>query len=100
MYRYQGMDGIKTGYTNASGFNVVSAVQDGNRRVVGVVLGGRTARSRDDKMAALLDKYLGRTSSGGSTRCGRRCQAAGRGCLGRRHGCFSSGRRACCHRAA
>jgi D-alanyl-D-alanine carboxypeptidase (penicillin-binding protein 5/6) len=66
MYRYQGMDGIKTGYTNASGFNVVSAVQDGNRRVVGVVLGGRTARSRDDKMAVLLDKYLGRGSSGGS----------------------------------
>ncbi|MGO7522506.1 D-alanyl-D-alanine carboxypeptidase family protein, partial [Rhizobium brockwellii] len=28
MYRYQGMDGIKTGYTNASGFNLVSAVRD------------------------------------------------------------------------
>ena len=65
MYRYQGMDGIKTGYTNASGFNLVSAVKDGNRRVVGVVLGGRTARSRDDKMAGLLDKYLGRASTGG-----------------------------------
>lgn len=65
MYRYQGMDGIKTGYTNASGFNLVSAVKDGNRRVVGVVLGGRTARSRDDKMAGLLDRYLGRASSSG-----------------------------------
>ena len=65
MYRYQGMDGIKTGYTNASGFNLVSAVKDGNRRVVGVVLGGRTARSRDAKMAGLLDKYLGRASTGG-----------------------------------
>ncbi|MBB4576190.1 MULTISPECIES: D-alanyl-D-alanine carboxypeptidase family protein [Rhizobium] len=64
MYRYQGMDGIKTGYTNASGFNLVSAVKDGNRRVVGVVLGGRTARSRDAKMAALLDRYLGRASGG------------------------------------
>ena len=68
MYRYQGMDGIKTGYTNASGFNLVSAVKDGNRRVVGVVLGGRTARSRDDKMAGLLDKYLGRASTGGNAR--------------------------------
>jgi D-alanyl-D-alanine carboxypeptidase (penicillin-binding protein 5/6) len=68
MYRYQGMDGIKTGYTNASGFNLVSAVKDGNRRVVGVVLGGRTARSRDDKMAGLLDKYLGRASSAGSAK--------------------------------
>ncbi len=68
MYRYQGMDGIKTGYTNASGFNLVSAVKDGNRRVVGVVLGGRTARSRDDKMAGLLDKYLGRASSIGGAK--------------------------------
>ncbi|MBW9115777.1 D-alanyl-D-alanine carboxypeptidase [Rhizobium cauense] len=68
MYRYQGMDGIKTGYTNASGFNLVSAVRDGNRRVVGVVLGGRTARSRDDKMAGLLDKYLGRASSSGGAK--------------------------------
>lgn len=65
MYRYQGMDGIKTGYTNASGFNLVSAVRDGNRRVVGVVMGGRTARSRDAIMENLLDKYLGRASSGG-----------------------------------
>jgi D-alanyl-D-alanine carboxypeptidase (penicillin-binding protein 5/6) len=58
MYRYKGMDGIKTGYTNASGFNLVSAVKDGNRRVVGVVMGGATARSRDDKMASLLNRYL------------------------------------------
>lgn len=68
MYRYEGMDGIKTGYTNASGFNLVSAVKDGNRRVVGVVLGGRSARSRDDKMAGLLDKYLGRASSSGGAK--------------------------------
>ena len=66
MYRYDGMDGIKTGYTNASGFNLVSAVSDGNRRVIGVVLGGRTAKSRDNKMAALLDQHLGRASQSGS----------------------------------
>lgn len=63
MYRYRGMDGIKTGYTNASGFNLVSAVKVGNRRVIGVVLGGRTAKSRDNKMAALLDQHLGRAGS-------------------------------------
>ncbi|QWW68609.1 D-alanyl-D-alanine carboxypeptidase family protein [Rhizobium sp. WYJ-E13] len=68
MYRYEGMDGIKTGYTNASGFNIVSAVKDGNRRVVGVVLGGRTARSRDAQMAALLDRYIGRASSSGGAK--------------------------------
>ncbi|WP_454848435.1 D-alanyl-D-alanine carboxypeptidase family protein [Rhizobium binxianense] len=68
MYRYAGMDGIKTGYTNASGFNIVSAVKDGNRRVVGVVLGGRTARSRDAKMEALFDRYMARASSSGGAR--------------------------------
>ncbi|MDX0626634.1 peptidase M15 [Sinorhizobium medicae] len=65
MYRYQGMDGIKTGYTRASGYNLVSAVAEGNRRLIGVVLGGRSARSRDEKMAALLDQHLGRVSSPG-----------------------------------
>jgi D-alanyl-D-alanine carboxypeptidase (penicillin-binding protein 5/6) len=63
MYRYKGMDGIKTGYTRASGFNLVSAVRAGYRRVIGVVLGGRTAKSRDAKMAALLDRYLPKASS-------------------------------------
>ncbi len=58
MYRYKGMDGIKTGYTNASGFNLVSAVNDNGRHVVGVVLGGKSARSRDARMAALLDAAM------------------------------------------
>jgi D-alanyl-D-alanine carboxypeptidase (penicillin-binding protein 5/6) len=75
MYRYEGMDGIKTGYTNASGFNLVSAVKDGNRRVVGVVLGGRSARSRDAKMAALLDRHVGKAS----TKIGRQLVASTRG---------------------
>jgi D-alanyl-D-alanine carboxypeptidase len=52
---YQGMDGIKTGFINASGFNLVaSAVRDG-RRLVGVVFGGSTAAGRDQVMAKLLD---------------------------------------------
>ncbi|MCD2173918.1 serine hydrolase [Rhizobium sp. C4] len=58
MYRYHGMDGIKTGYTNASGFNIVTAVNDGGRRVIGVVMGGRTAGARDAKMAALLNATM------------------------------------------
>lgn len=65
MYRYKGMDGIKTGYTDASGFNLVSAVNDRGRRVIGVVLGGRTARSRDDQMAALLNRTMPRASGRG-----------------------------------
>jgi len=64
MYRTAGMDGIKTGYTNASGFNLVSAVRQNGRRVIGVVLGGRTAASRDRTMATLLTKYAGAGSSG------------------------------------
>lgn len=53
---YDGADGIKTGYINASGFNLVaSAVRDG-KRVIGVVFGGRTAKTRDRHMTQLLDK--------------------------------------------
>ncbi|WP_340646906.1 D-alanyl-D-alanine carboxypeptidase [Phenylobacterium sp.] len=49
-----GVDGFKTGYTNASGYNLLtSGVQDG-RRIIAVVLGGRTAHSRDQLMRALM----------------------------------------------
>jgi D-alanyl-D-alanine carboxypeptidase len=52
---YPGADGIKTGFTVASGYNLAtSAVQNG-RRVIGVVLGGRSVRSRDQSMGQLLD---------------------------------------------
>jgi len=55
MYRYPGMDGLKTGFTDASGFNLAStAVRDGHR-LFAVVLGGRTAAARDNLMARLLD---------------------------------------------
>lgn len=57
MYRYGGVDGIKTGYTDASGYNLVSSLNADGHHLIGVVLGGATARSRDDKMAALLTKY-------------------------------------------
>ncbi|MBZ9537347.1 MULTISPECIES: D-alanyl-D-alanine carboxypeptidase family protein [Modicisalibacter] len=59
---YPGTDGLKTGYINASGFNVAtSAVHDG-RRIVSVVMGGFTARSRDAHMARLLDRGFVRAS--------------------------------------
>jgi D-alanyl-D-alanine carboxypeptidase len=59
MSRYDGMDGIKTGFVNASGFNLAgTAVRDG-RRLIAVVLGGRTARERDNRVAALLDHGFG-----------------------------------------
>ncbi|TAL28293.1 MAG: D-alanyl-D-alanine carboxypeptidase [Alphaproteobacteria bacterium] len=55
MANYPGMDGIKTGYVHKSGYNLAaSAVRDG-RRLIGVVFGGRTANSRNQAMALLLD---------------------------------------------
>ncbi len=56
MNTYQGMDGIKTGYVAASGFNLVASAKHGNTRLIGVVFGGRTAASRNSHMANLLDK--------------------------------------------
>jgi len=57
MYRYDGVDGIKTGFTNLAGYNIVSSLNSGGRHLIGVVLGGRTARKRDDRMAALLTRF-------------------------------------------
>lgn len=53
--RYRGTDGIKTGYTGASGFNLVSSVVRDNVHLVGVVMGGITASKRDREMMRLLD---------------------------------------------
>ncbi|WP_027036677.1 D-alanyl-D-alanine carboxypeptidase [Mesorhizobium ciceri] len=63
--RIKGVDGIKTGYTRASGFNLVSSVSDGNRRIVGVVMGGTSGGSRDNQMASLINTYLPRASTRG-----------------------------------
>ena len=56
MDRYDGMDGIKTGYIRASGFNLVASAKHGNTRLIGVVFGGRSAVARDNHMAQLLDQ--------------------------------------------
>jgi D-alanyl-D-alanine carboxypeptidase len=56
MERYEGMDGIKTGYVRASGFNLVASAVRGNRRLIGVVFGGRSTVARDNQMAQLLDQ--------------------------------------------
>jgi D-alanyl-D-alanine carboxypeptidase len=56
MSTFEGMDGIKTGFINASGFNLAASAVRDNRRLIGVVMGGRSARARDKRMAALLNK--------------------------------------------
>jgi D-alanyl-D-alanine carboxypeptidase len=50
----EGVDGIKTGYTRASGFNLVTSIRRGNRHLIGVVMGGHSGGSRDAIMRSLL----------------------------------------------
>ena len=52
---YAGVDGIKTGYINASGFNLVASAERDGRRIYGVVFGGSTAQGRNARMVELLD---------------------------------------------
>lgn len=53
-----GVDGIKTGYTRASGFNLITSVRRGKRHVVAVVFGGRTASLRDARMRQLIEAHV------------------------------------------
>ncbi|MFC7064809.1 serine hydrolase [Brucella rhizosphaerae] len=66
MYRYQGVDGIKTGYTDVSGYNLVSSAIINDKHLVGVVLGAGSSRERDDRMAKLLTRF-GTEGSGTAT---------------------------------
>lgn len=59
----EGVDGIKTGYTEASGFNLVTSMRRGNRHLVGVVMGGRSGGSRDSIMRSLLAENLEKAST-------------------------------------
>lgn len=56
MYRYPGADGMKTGFVNASGFNLVTTASRRGVNLVGVVMGGQTGASRDNQMIKLLDE--------------------------------------------
>jgi len=53
---YPGVDGIKTGFVNASGFNLAASAVRGNQRLIGVIMGGQSAGWRDRQMAGLLDQ--------------------------------------------
>ncbi len=59
----EGVDGIKTGYTRASGFNLVTSMRRGNRHLVGVVMGGHSGSSRDAIMRNLLAENLEKAST-------------------------------------
>ncbi|MEM1146471.1 MAG: D-alanyl-D-alanine carboxypeptidase family protein [Pseudomonadota bacterium] len=51
----QGVDGIKTGYTRASGFNLMASAKRRGRRVIAIMFGGSTARSRDQHVSDLIE---------------------------------------------
>jgi len=66
--RYDGTDGIKTGYIRASGYNLVASTQRDGRRLIAVVFGGKTARSRDRHVATLLDRGFAMAMASGVER--------------------------------
>jgi len=61
--RYRGTDGIKTGYTRASGFNLVSSVRRDGKHLVAAVFGGDTARERNVRMQSLLNAAFAKAST-------------------------------------
>ena len=63
MNNFAGIDGIKTGYTRASGFNLVSSVKRSGRHVVAAVFGGSSAASRNAEMRTLLTRALTKASA-------------------------------------
>ncbi len=67
LFGYKGTDGIKTGYTRASGFNLTASVKRDGKHLVGVVLGGRTGAQRDAAMRALFDQHWSKASTGKSS---------------------------------
>ena len=60
---YRGADGIKTGYTNAAGFNLVASAHRGRKRVIATVFGGRTSSWRNARVAELLDMGFKRVNT-------------------------------------
>ncbi len=60
---YAGADGMKTGFTCASGYNLVASAQRDGRRLIGVVMGGATRGERDSRMMRLLDDGFSKPGS-------------------------------------
>ncbi|MEM1345635.1 MAG: D-alanyl-D-alanine carboxypeptidase [Pseudomonadota bacterium] len=58
---YSGAEGMKTGYTRAAGYNLLATASRGDRRVLAVVMGGRSSRARNKRVAELLDMGFART---------------------------------------
>ncbi len=59
----EGVDGIKTGFVTASGFNLMSSIRREGHHLVGVVMGGSSAGARDSRMRELLSEYINKGST-------------------------------------
>jgi D-alanyl-D-alanine carboxypeptidase len=62
--RVSGVDGIKTGYTRASGYNLAASARRGSRHLIAVVMGGPSGRARDDHMTDLLNSQFAKAATG------------------------------------
>jgi len=60
---YPGADGIKTGYTNAAGFNLVASAQRGQQRIIATVFGGTSTAARNKRISELMDMGFNRAPS-------------------------------------
>jgi D-alanyl-D-alanine carboxypeptidase (penicillin-binding protein 5/6) len=57
LFKFNHVDGIKTGFTNPSGFNLVTSVKDKKSNIVAVVMGFSSAQERDNKMIHLISRF-------------------------------------------
>ena len=60
----RGVDGMKTGYINAAGFNLLTSARHGNRHIVVAAFGFNTGASRNAKVTQLVNKYLPKARKG------------------------------------
>ncbi len=60
---YDGADGIKTGYTQSGGFNVVDSAHRGDRRLIAIVMGRRSVATREADVRDLLDSAFAQTGT-------------------------------------
>lgn len=63
----RGVDGIKTGYTGAAGYNLATSAQADGRSIVAVILGASSGARRNAQMTALVKRYLPQASAGRSS---------------------------------
>jgi len=63
---FEGADGMKTGFTNAAGFNIITSAERNGKRVIAVTMGHNTAKLRDKKVASLMEQGLNKLAQNDS----------------------------------